>query len=519
MTTIIDITQDRHLFKAWFKHRNDWRAWFVFMRALFALPIVTEEDLAIFRACTGRDNPPGILAREAWLCIGRRGGKSFVLALIAVYVAVCIDHRKYLAPGERATIPIIARDRDQARIIFRYITALLAVPMLAKLVERQTRSSFDLSNSVTIEVHTASFKSPRGLAVCCALLDEIPFWPTTDDAADPDVDVIAALRPAMAQFPNAMLLCASSPYARRGALWEAHRKHFGKDNDPVLVWQAPTQTMNPTIPQRVIDEAFERDPADAEAEYFAQFRSDIEGNRDAVDACVDVGTYERPPSPGLKYVAFTDPSGGSSDSFTVAHKDADTLFLDAIREVRPPFSPEAVISEYASLLKSYRITKVTGDRYAGEFPRELFRKFNITYQLADRPKSDLYRDTLPLINSRRVALLDHNKMVSQFVGLERRTARSGRDSIDHVPGAHDDIANAVAGSLLAAQTKTSNIYFGPVSTVAGVPGGRIDFRTGRHFPREAVNPLGPDQNGCIPGKGLDPDAALFNAQNGIMRPT
>jgi hypothetical protein len=44
----------------------------------------------------------------------------------------------------------------------------------------------------------------------------------------------------MATIPGAMLLCASSPYARRGALWDAHRRHFGKDGDPILVWQADT---------------------------------------------------------------------------------------------------------------------------------------------------------------------------------------------------------------------------------------------------------------------------------------
>jgi hypothetical protein len=54
-----------------------------------------------------------------------------------------------------------------------------------------------------------------------------------------------------AVIPDAMLLCASSPYARRGALWDAHRRHFGKDGDPTLVWQAPTRKMNPTVPQRV----------------------------------------------------------------------------------------------------------------------------------------------------------------------------------------------------------------------------------------------------------------------------
>src|ERR1700730_16482850 len=67
---------------------------------------------------------------------------------------------------------------------------------------------------------------------------------------------------------------------------------------------------------------------------------------------------------------------------------------------------------------------------------------------AQKPKSDIYRDTLPLLNSRKVQLLDDRRLLSQLHGLERRTARGGRDSIDHAPGAHDDIANAIAGALV-----------------------------------------------------------------------
>jgi len=212
--------------------------------------------------------------------------------------------------------------------------------------------------------------------------------------------------------------------------------------------------MNPTIPQAVIDAAMEADPSSAQAEYMAEFRSDIEGfvNREAVEACVAGGLRERAPQPNVRYAAFVDPSGGSADSFAlaIAHRDADQIFLDAVREVRPPFSPEAVVAEFAQLLKSYRVSKVVGDRYAGEWPREQFRSHGIAYEPAPQPKSDIYRDLLPLLNSRRIALLDNARLTNQLVGLERRTARSGRDSIDHAPGAHDDLANAAAGALLAA---------------------------------------------------------------------
>ena len=220
-----------------------------------------------------------------------------------------------------------------------------------------------------------------------------------------------------------MLLCASSPYARRGALWDAHRKHFGRDGDAVLVWRAATRTMNPTVSQRVIDDAMERDPASAAAEYLAEFRSDIEGfvNREVVEACVAPGMYERPPQPGLRYAAFVDPSGGSGDSFSlaIAHRDrhADRVVLDCLREAKPPFSPEAVVDEFAGVLKSYAVTRVQGDRYGGEFPRELFRRRHISYDTATKPKSDLYRELLPLINSGRCELLDHQKLISQLTGF------------------------------------------------------------------------------------------------------
>ena len=50
-------------------------------------------------------------------------------------------------------------------------------------------------------------------------------------------------------------------------------------------------------------------------------------------------------------------------------------------------------------------------------------------------------------------IFDHKRIGAvapdhQLVGLERRTARSGRDTVDHTPGGHDDLANVVAGVLV-----------------------------------------------------------------------
>jgi hypothetical protein len=165
--------------------------------------------------------------------------------------------------------------------------------------------------------------------------------------------------------------------------------------------------------------------------------------------------YELPPMSEASCVAFTDPSGGSSDSFTLAicHRDKDLAVLDYIVERRPPFSPENVVAEFSKLLAAYRISVVHGDRYAGEWPREQFRKHGVQYKVSEQNRSELYLELLPAIMSGKVELLDNRRLTSQLSNLERRTARSGRDSVDHGPGSHDDVANAAAGSLTLALRK------------------------------------------------------------------
>jgi hypothetical protein len=459
MTTIIKAANDPKLFGPWFRNAATWQAWFAFLAALFALPM-TPEQFETYKQCTGRTVPPSAPAIEGWLICGRRAGKSFILALISVFLGCFSVYDKHLAPGERATVLIIACDRKQARVIFRYVAALLRdVPMLAAMIERETAEGFDLSNGVTIEIATASFRSVRGYAIVAALVDEIAFLPT-DASASPDTELIAALRPGMATIPGAKLLCASSPYARRGSLFDAHKKHFGKDEDPVLVWQAPTRVMNPSISQAMIDAAMEADAASASAEWLAQFRVDIESwiGREIVEAAIDLGVFERAPIDEVRFFGYVDPAGGSgADSMTLAVANCENrvLTLDALREVRPPFSPEATVAEFADLLKRYRISTVTGDRYAGSWPAEQFLKCGISYRVGERVCSDIYRDILPELNSKNVALLDNARLISQLCALERRTSRAGRDVISHPPAQHDDIANAVCGALLLAKPRAA----------------------------------------------------------------
>ena len=241
------------------------------------------------------------------------GQKSFVLAIIAVYLAAFREYKEYLAPGERATMKVIAADRRQARVILRYIRGLLALPAFEGWIVSETADSIDLKNGVTIEVGTASYKTIRGYTLVAALCDEEAFWQTGEDAALPDVETLAALYPALVTIPGAMLLRATTAYAKRGASWTSFKKYYGVDDAPVLVWRAPTLVMNPTVPESVIEEARESDPQAARSEYDAEFRDDISGFVDlaTIEAAIETGVTVRAPLSTLRYFAFVDPSGGS----------------------------------------------------------------------------------------------------------------------------------------------------------------------------------------------------------------
>src|SRR5690606_19246106 len=181
-------------------------------------------------------------AKEVWLIVGRRGGKDVKASALASYLAtIGVDFygwRDRLVAGERGVAQLLAVDRDQAKIAFRYISAMFEKPLLKKLVERNTADTIELTNGFAIEVTTSDQRRVRGRTVVAALMDEVAFW-RSENTASPDIDVYRALKPAMATMPGALSIGFSSPYARRGLLWQKYQKHYGKDGS-ILVVQAPT---------------------------------------------------------------------------------------------------------------------------------------------------------------------------------------------------------------------------------------------------------------------------------------
>jgi hypothetical protein len=166
-----------------------------------------------------------------------------------------------------------------------------------------------------------------------------------------------------------------------------------------------------------------------------------------MDSVVE-GRKVLPPVEGVEYSGFVDMSGGSSDDATlgIAHFDAArnraVLDLIATQTGKPPFNPRDAVRKFAGILKEYGISAVTGDRYAGETFVQDFFEHGVSYRLSVLTKSQIYEALEPRINAGEIELLDVSRLIEQLLGLVARGTK-----IDHLPGDHDDLANAGAGAV------------------------------------------------------------------------
>ena len=247
-----------------------WANWRVLLIAIAGEPLL-EEELPLFEALTNRKAPPAAAPHEFFGCIGRRGGKSRAMAVLACWLSSCRDHRQVAAPGERPQLPVLAQTRDQAPNVFNFICgAFASAPALRPLVEGRNSDTLWLGSGVDITVRPSSFRSTRGATLIGAICDEIAWW-RDETSALPDVEILRALRPGLLTT-RGPLIAISSPYARKGELWKAYSKHWGREGSRTLVAQASSQIMNPGLDAQFIAEKYEEDSVAAAAEYGAAFQ-------------------------------------------------------------------------------------------------------------------------------------------------------------------------------------------------------------------------------------------------------
>jgi hypothetical protein len=430
---------------------ESWYGWHVLLIASSGEEL-TADEREEFKRLTHREREPGQFCRELIVAAGRRAGKSTAMLVFAIWIACLCDHRGTLAPGEVGIVLLISRDQRVSRMLLDRIAAVLeASEPLRSMIVNRTAESITLSNAIAIEVRPASFRALRGPTYIAVLADEVAFWFTGTDFANPDTEILTAVRPGLLTTAGPLLMI-SSVYAQTGELYDAFKKYYGPAGPPdILVAYGTSRDFNSSLDQAEIDRAIERDPIRNRAEYLSEWRADTTGfiPRELVEACV--GDYvELPPAPGNSYRCFLDQASGveEGDSYAIAiaHKSGETAIVDAIREVRPPFSPAAIVNEVLlPLCRLYGVYSVVSDDYAAGFSQNLIRSAGLSFEPAKKHTSELYLELLPLLNSRRIMLPRNERLVNQIASLERSTQRSGRDMISHPTHGHDDIANVVAG--------------------------------------------------------------------------
>jgi hypothetical protein len=441
---IIEALTSPSFFGPAFKNLSSWRNWLTFLKTIYGIPLDAEE-LEVFRQCTERSAPLQEGFREVYAICGRRGGKSRIMAVIAVFEALWGNWAEGLAPGENAFIFLLATDRTQAGVCFRYVKGLL--DLFPDEVEKITTDEITLKNRVTICVKTASFQSSRGFSTAVILLDELAFF-RSDNSAQPVDELVAALMPSL--LPNGFVIGASTPYTPSGYLYEMYDEYYGHDEAEVLCWKAGTRVMNPSYSESFIKKLFRRDKVKYEAEYNAEFRSDVDNFLSAFLVSGAMHGRQALPEPDRHYEAFADASGGRVDSYTLAigYTDREKSVVVRVEERIPPFDPAQVTKEYAELLTAYGIKTVKHDRYAGAWVSSAFEKNGIKSVMSELSASDLYLEFQAQLSMGRVVLYEHDKLSIQLQQLERRVRQGGRDQVTHPDGGHDDVANAVAGLVV-----------------------------------------------------------------------
>jgi hypothetical protein len=432
---------------------SSWNVWRIILAAAFGLKLTAAEE-EIFRTLAGGRDLLKSPCKELHLYVGRRGGKDSIASAIAVYLACLVDWQ--LAIGEVGVVLVLAVDREQAKVAFRYVKGLLeASPMLSREIENITADRIVLKSGIEIVIGTTDHASVRGRTVVAMIGDEFAFVP-----ADDATEVMRAVRPAMAGQSNAMMIIITTLYSRRGLTWDTFRQYFGISDPHTLVVKAATRDTNPTISEEFIAAELERDPAAARTEYLSEFRSDLEAFID--DELVDRAT--RPSARELPFIrkdeagieisrfAAVDVSGGRNDATAaaVAHRNGDRIIIDACRRWPSPHDPVQVASEVARFLSTYNLSNAIADQYGAELSRSIYAEAGVSLVSAALNRSEAYLAMLPLFTSSRIEIPDEPRLRTELLALERRTGRSGKDAVDHPPHGHDDLINAVALAAVAA---------------------------------------------------------------------
>ena len=422
---------------------------------------------------------------QLWGVIGRRAGKTdSLMSFITTYEAVLGGHEEYVRDKQDCFVYLIAHRLGLAKSSLQFVRShLLKSPLLKNEIIDSPADSIKLKNGITIMPSPPSLKAQRGVAVPVAALDEVGFWYSDPDAANPDMEVERAVRYSQQQFPNRKRVGISTPWTKEGLLWKYHNagtegcklpaSYSKTEYQDVLVWFSTTAAFeNPGLfrdqdARAQMERIRAADPEAFKRESLCQFLDSVSGFLSAglVDsACHKAeGKTEMPPAkPEEKvqptYVAAMDPAFRHDDfAFCIVHKDINGVHLDVLRRWTPiegqRLNPRAVLAEIVPLCQQYGIQLLYSDQYQLESLQQLAIDQGLVIEGVDftsRSKAKIYGSLQQLVNQQKLTLLDPSRnedaaqLRQQLVVLERRHTTTGGVQISAPEGRKDDLCSVLA---------------------------------------------------------------------------
>jgi hypothetical protein len=176
---------------------------------------------------------------------------------------------------------------------------------------------------------------------------------------------------------------------------------------------------------------------------------------------IEPGSKPRQPQRDVKYYAFANLSGGSSDDacLAISHAEDGICVLDlVVKQNGPaPFNPRNAVAKFCDILHDWNISSVVGDDYAGSTFRHDFYDRGVKYISSHLDKTEIYETFEPRLNAGEVRIYNEPTLIQQLLTLVVRGAK-----VDHEPGGHDDFANAACGAINLAAGKGYGVRWAAV---------------------------------------------------------
>jgi hypothetical protein len=435
------------------------------LRLMYGLPL-TPEQAEIAHEATGLKEFEPRTYRTAFLCCGRRSGKSTRIGSNLVVFESCVNKHPIPA-GERGTVLLIGPTERQARHTFRIIEQKIRrSPTLNRLIvgvrSSPNESVIELSNGIDISVVAANAKHVRGVNVVACILEEACFFRDSETGAFNLEEIINAVRPGMLTVHDSRMCIVSSPWAQVGYAWSLYRDR--EKTPDILVWRAPSWVMNPTLDAAELERERQRNESYWRREYAAEWVTAANAllPSDLVEKCVARGVVEFPPKPDFLHCVSLDPSSKGDDfALCVSHAEADVIIIDYVKAWRAPgrgryIDYNVVIPHIIDTMTRYNAPKAWSDQVSAAAIAAALSKAGFEFQQTTTfgtkaaPKFQTLRQK---IVSGELVLPDDRELVEQLKALEEILADGGRSTVEARTG-KDDKAVCVALAVYAAATQS-----------------------------------------------------------------